>query len=192
MSDTKARLKLDDLYKFDWERTDKDQGNFDIKMMTFLWFDQKVAPYQRKRVQLISNKQLASVPIRIKEADVRATLELDPEERPWNKAQAIFVCKMREHANHPRDTFDIKWVNKGLCVSVSMPAILPVCHCRYSRRLRRLRQAEPGCWTWTDSRFSLREWTWKRCKHFGVMCDVERRTPRPRGSRPRGSFPPSI
>ena len=29
-SDTKARVKLDDLNKFDWERTDRDQGNFDI------------------------------------------------------------------------------------------------------------------------------------------------------------------
>ena len=24
--------------KLDWEMTDKDQGNFDLKMMVFLWF----------------------------------------------------------------------------------------------------------------------------------------------------------
>ena len=43
ISDTKARVGLDDLSKFDWERTDRDQGNFDTKMMTFLWFDERVA-----------------------------------------------------------------------------------------------------------------------------------------------------
>ena len=24
--------------KFDWEKTDKDQENFDLKLMVFLWF----------------------------------------------------------------------------------------------------------------------------------------------------------
>ena len=40
---TKARLKQDDLSVFDWDLTDRDQGNSDIKMMAFMrrslpWF----------------------------------------------------------------------------------------------------------------------------------------------------------
>ena len=115
-----ARMKLDDLNKFDWERTDLGKGNFDIKMMTLLWLDEKVAPCERERVQLDLQQALASVPIKMKEADVRATFELDLEKRSWDKAQAIFICAMREHANLPRYTFDIRWVNTGVRVSVSM------------------------------------------------------------------------
>ena len=81
ISDTKARMRLDDLNKFDWGRTDRDQGNFDTKMMIFSWFD-KVASYERKRVQLDLQQSLASQPIPIKGVVARATLEVDPEKRP--------------------------------------------------------------------------------------------------------------
>ena len=53
---------------------------------------------------------------------MRATLELDREKRPSNKAQAIFIDAMREHAGLPRYTFDIRWVDTGLHVSVPSPS----------------------------------------------------------------------
>ena len=41
-----------DVNKFNWDLTEQDQGNFDVKMMTFLWFNDEVTPHDRKRVQL--------------------------------------------------------------------------------------------------------------------------------------------
>ena len=37
----KARLKQDDLNVFDWDLTDRDQGNLDTKMMAFMWFKER-------------------------------------------------------------------------------------------------------------------------------------------------------
>ena len=37
--------------KFDWEFTDKDQVNFDLKMMVFLWFKSEVTQRDRKMAQ---------------------------------------------------------------------------------------------------------------------------------------------
>ena len=49
----------------------------------------------RKRVQLDLQQALVSAPINFRDVSVRATLELDPEKRPWpwNKAQAIFSVR---------------------------------------------------------------------------------------------------
>ena len=116
----KTLIQDTDIGKFDWDLTDSDQGNFDTKMMAFLWFKDGVTPQVRKRAQLDLQQSLADKPIPVKGADVRATLELDPEKRPWKKAQAIFIGAMREHAGLPRATFDIRWVNTGLRVSVNM------------------------------------------------------------------------
>ena len=52
---------------------------------------------------------------------MRATLELDPVKRPWDKAQAIFIGVMREFAQLPQDSFDIRWVDSGRRVSVAAP-----------------------------------------------------------------------
>ena len=49
--------------------------------------------------------------------NIRATLELDPIKRPWKEAQAIFIGVMKEHANVPREAFDIWWVDTLLRVS---------------------------------------------------------------------------
>ena len=38
--------------KFDWELTDKDQENFDLKMMVFLWFKNEATIRDRKMAQL--------------------------------------------------------------------------------------------------------------------------------------------
>ena len=64
---------------------------------------------------------LTSNPLSFKGVNITATLELDPIKRPWNKAQAIFIGVMKEHANVPREAFDIRWVDKGLRVSVTLP-----------------------------------------------------------------------
>ena len=40
----KTRLKQDDLNMFDWDMTDRDQGNFDTKMVVFLHFKEEVTP----------------------------------------------------------------------------------------------------------------------------------------------------
>ena len=83
---------------------------------------------------------LTDQPLSVEGAHLRATLELDPVERSWNKAQAIFVGVMRECARLPRETFDIRWVDTGLRVSVSAPRG-PLW---YLYRLRRSTSAPPG------------------------------------------------
>ena len=121
VSVTKARIKQDDLNVFDWDLTDRDQGNFDTEMMVFLWFKEGVTPVVRKRVQLDLQLDLTNHPLPFKGASVRATLQFGPVKRPWNKAQAIFIGVMREYAQLPRETFDNRWVDLGLLVSVSAP-----------------------------------------------------------------------
>ena len=41
-------------------------------------------------------------------------LKIDPVERPWNKAWAIFFTIMKEHAKLDRDMFAVRWVTLGL------------------------------------------------------------------------------
>ena len=43
----------------------------------------------------------------------RATLEIDPVKRPWNKASAIFFTIMKEHAILDRDMFPVPMGNPG-------------------------------------------------------------------------------
>ena len=100
----------------DAELTDRDQGNFDIKMMTFLWFNEGVTPRERKRVELDIQQALSRAPVRIKG---RATLETAPDKRPWNKAQAVLLCTMRENVLFTRERFDIGWVSTGIHVWVN-------------------------------------------------------------------------
>ena len=49
----------------------------------------------------------------------RATLEIDPVKRTWNKASAIFFTIMKEHAELDRDEFAVRWVTLGLRVGVN-------------------------------------------------------------------------
>ena len=62
---------------------------------------------------------LTSNPLSFKGVNVRSTLELDPIKRPWNKAPAISVGFIR--TRQPREAFDIKWVDTGLRVPVTLP-----------------------------------------------------------------------
>ena len=96
-------------------------------MMTFLWFNDGVTPHERNRVQLDVQQALARTPVRIKGDTVRSTLETAPDKRPWNKAQAIFLCTMRDNASLTKEKFDIK-VSTGIRVSVNsaLPDRLPV------------------------------------------------------------------
>ena len=50
---------------------------------------------------------------------MRATLETAPDKRLWNKAQAIFLCTMREDAGLTKEKLDIRWVSTGIRVSVN-------------------------------------------------------------------------
>ena len=52
----------------------------------------------------------------VQKSECESHLELDPVRRPWNKAQAIFLGVMRDHAKLPRETFDIRSVDSGLRV----------------------------------------------------------------------------
>ena len=92
--------------------------------MAFLWFSD-VTPHERKRVQLYVQQKL----VQTRRGSVRATLEIAPNKRPWNKAQSVFLCAMRETAGL-RETCDIKWVSTGIRVLVnSAPSgALPVFH----------------------------------------------------------------
>ena len=55
---------------------------------------------------------------------MRATLETAPDKRPWNKAQAIFLCTMRENAGLTKENFDITWVSTGIRVSVNSVSLM--------------------------------------------------------------------
>ena len=120
VSKTMARLKQDDLNMLDWELTDSDQGIFDTKMMMFLWFQEGVTPVMRMVLNDIQ-RGLTGDPLPFEGVNVRATLELDPVKRPWNKTQAIFIGVMKEYANLPLEAFDVRWVDTGLRVSVAAP-----------------------------------------------------------------------
>ena len=75
----------------------------------------------RKKVLNDIQHALTSNPLSFKGVNIRASLELDPMKRPWNKAQATFIGVMKEHANASREAFDIRWVDTGLPVSVTPP-----------------------------------------------------------------------
>ena len=49
---------------------------------------------------------------------MRATLETAPDKSRWNKAQAIFLCTMRDDGL-TNEQFDIRWVSAGIRVSVN-------------------------------------------------------------------------
>ena len=93
ISETKTRIKPDDLKVFVWDLAARDQGNIDIKMMVFLWFKEVVTSMVRNRVQLDLQQALAIAPIKFRDVNVRTTLELQTEKRPWNKAQAISLVR---------------------------------------------------------------------------------------------------
>ena len=88
-------------------------------MMVFLWFKSEVTPRDRKMAQLGISQSLQNTPIVIGGEQFRATLEIDPVKRPWNKASAILFTIMKEHAKLDRDKFAVRWVTLGLRVDVN-------------------------------------------------------------------------
>ena len=58
---------------FNWKLSDRDQGNFEITVMAFLWFNENVTPHKRSP---------GRAPFRFKGECVRATLETAPDKRP--------------------------------------------------------------------------------------------------------------
>ena len=128
----------------------------------------------RKRVQLDLHQVLINQPLPFKGANVRATLELDPIKKPWNKAQAIFIGVVREYSELPRETFDNRWVDSGLRVSVSAPGgstMIPIPIASFTIDT-----------TWELNREKFRSFA----PHVDVeaiqtfLSDVERRAPPPR------------
>ena len=102
---------------------DRDQGIPDTKMMAFLWFKEGVTPMFREKALNEIQQGLTLQPLPFKGVNVIATHEMDPVKRPWKKTQAIFLGVMRDNAKLPRETFDIRWVDSGLRVSVEAPIV---------------------------------------------------------------------
>ena len=102
--------------KFDWDLTDQDQGNFEIEIMVFLWFTEDGSPTEAEIQQWWNTN-----PVKACGHNVRATLESEPVNRPWNKTQAVFLGTIREFAHLERNVFDIRWVDNllPLCVVCS-------------------------------------------------------------------------
>ena len=96
-------------------------------MMTFLWFNENVTPHERDRAQL-DIQHTGQDPFSNQGDIVRAKLETAPDKRSWNKAQAIFLCTLRDNADLTKEKLDIRWVSTGIRVSVTSapPDRLPV------------------------------------------------------------------
>ena len=73
---------------FDWNLPESDQGDFEFKMMALLWFKNDFSFWKRKRMQLDIQQMLNVRPVTTRGCHVRATLEISPDTRPWNKARA--------------------------------------------------------------------------------------------------------
>ena len=76
-----------------WDMIDRDQGNFDFKMMVFLWFSDGVILREHKRVQTDIQQSVNARPVTTRDCNVRATIEIELVWRPWDKAQAIFLTR---------------------------------------------------------------------------------------------------
>ena len=85
--------------KFDWEMIAKGQGFFELKMAVFLWFKEGVTLRDRRLAQMDIGQALLTSPVEVRGVNIRATLEVDPIKRPWQKATAIFFATMKEYAN---------------------------------------------------------------------------------------------
>ena len=133
VSGMQAMMSDADLNKFTWELTDRDQGNFEFKMMAFLWFNEDVTPQTCAPGYLPPIKRVQT-PIGVRGDIVRATHEIALDKRPWNKTQVVFLCALRESAGLPRETFDIKCVSTGIRVSVNLCLARFVAGCFYHNR----------------------------------------------------------
>ena len=102
VSQTKATIPDLDLNKFDWEWTDRDQENFDFKMMTFLWFNEGVTPHDRNGVQLDIQKHWPRPLLKSREDFVRATFETALDETLEQSTVDFPVHNARE-----------RWPNEG-------------------------------------------------------------------------------
>ena len=105
--------------KFDWEMIAKGQGFFELKMAVFLWFKEGVTLRDRRLAQMDIGQALLTSPVEVRGVKIRATLEVDPIKRPWQKATAIFFATMKGYANLGAETFDVKWVTMGVRVEVN-------------------------------------------------------------------------
>ena len=109
----------DDLNKFNWELTDRDQGHFEFKMMAFLWFSESVTPQERKTCAAghptKTGPDSSKNPRRKCESD---TWKLPQTRDHGTRRRRLSLCAMRETTGLPKETFDIKWVSTGIRASV--------------------------------------------------------------------------
>ena len=96
ISDTKARIKPDDLNMFDWDFTDRDQRNLDIKMMVFLWFKENYHGSQTCPAQCADQNERSR-----REGHSDLIRKSDPGTRP-----SPFSSVRCGNTTLPRDTFD--------------------------------------------------------------------------------------
>ena len=106
---TEARTKQEDLKVFDWDLIDRDQENFDTKIMLFL-FKKGSFPWSVNEFSWTSRRSRLTIRFHSKERMQGTLRTFAPVKRPWNKATRL-----------PREAFDIRWVDSGLRVSVSAP-----------------------------------------------------------------------
>ena len=142
----------------------------------------------RKKVLNDIQQGLTIQPLPFKGADVRATLELDPVKRPWNKAQAFFLGVRGTMPNcRVNPSTSDGWIRDSEC------------RWRHRREVRRSRahllpsqQAQHGNPTLNGFEILRHTWTWTwRSRPFCLMRDAEGRAPLPRRHLHRGSFAPS-
>ena len=105
--------------KFDWDMIAKNQGFFEIKWQSFLWFKEDVTLRDRRLAQMDIGQALLISLVEVRGVKIRATLEDDPAKRPWQKATAIYFTTMKKYANLGAETLDVKWVTMGVRVEVN-------------------------------------------------------------------------
>ena len=75
------------------------------EMITFLWVKSLVSYLDRRHTLASLHKELNARPIRVPGFSARAVLEITHDERPWNKAQAIFLGAILETTSLSKDTY---------------------------------------------------------------------------------------
>ena len=87
----KTRVSDVDVGKFNWDVIDRDQVNFEFKIM--VWFNDDVIPRERKRVQLDILQAPSLSPVETHGSNARATLENSTDKR---RSSCVLCVKLLE------------------------------------------------------------------------------------------------
>ena len=80
----------------------------------------------RKKVLNDIQHGLTSNPLSFKGVNIRATLEVDPNQETVESSANYLYWGQKEQANVSREAFDMRWVDTGLRVSVAAPLGRPL------------------------------------------------------------------